>query len=34
MSSQQDSNELKYNCQWGESFSSVDDLNEHIHKAH
>jgi hypothetical protein len=27
-------NELKYNCQCGESFSSVEELNEHNHKAH
>ena len=24
----------KYNCQCGESFSSVEDLNDHNHKAH
>ena len=32
--SQQDNNEKKYNCQCGESFSSVEELNEHNHKAH
>ena len=26
--------EKKYNCQCGESFSSVEDLDEHNHKAH
>ena len=30
----QDTNEKKYNCQCGESFSSVADLNDHNHKAH
>ena len=35
MSSSQDTNEeKKYNCQCGESFSSVEELNEHNHKAH
>ena len=34
MSSQEDTNEKKYNCQCGESFSSVEELNEHNHKAH
>jgi len=24
----------KYNCQCGESFTSVEDLNDHNHKAH
>ena len=24
----------KYNCQCGEAFSSVEDLNDHNHKAH
>ena len=24
----------KYNCQCGEAFSSVEELNEHNHKAH
>ena len=24
----------KYNCQCGESFSSVEELNDHNHKAH
>jgi hypothetical protein len=24
----------KYNCQCGESFSSVEDLNDHNHRAH
>ena len=24
----------KYNCQCGESFSSVEDLNDHNHKTH
>jgi hypothetical protein len=24
----------KYNCQCGDSFSSVEDLNDHNHKAH
>ena len=28
----QDTNEKKYNCQCGESFSSVEELNEHNHK--
>ena len=32
--SSKDSNEKKYNCQCGESFSSVEELNEHNHKAH
>ena len=26
--------EKKYNCQCGESFSSVENLNDHNHKAH
>jgi hypothetical protein len=30
--SSQETNEKKYNCQCGESFSSVE-LNEHNHKA-
>jgi len=37
MSDQQDDNkneEKKYNCQCGESFSSVKELDEHNHKAH
>ena len=37
MSDQQDAKnneEKKYNCQCGESFSSVEDLNDHNHKAH
>ena len=35
MSSQNESNEeKKFNCQCGESFSSVEELNEHNHKAH
>jgi hypothetical protein len=25
----QNSNEIKYNCQCGESFSSLQELNEH-----
>ena len=24
----------KFNCQCGEAFSSVEDLNDHNHKAH
>jgi hypothetical protein len=24
----------KYNCQCGDSFSSVEELNDHNHKAH
>ena len=34
--SQQDNNneEKKYNCQCGEAFSSVEELDEHNHKAH
>ena len=24
----------KYNCKCGESFSSVEELNDHNHKAH
>ena len=24
----------KYNCQCGESFTSVEDLNDHNHKVH
>ena len=32
--SSQDTNEKKYDCQCGESFSSVEELNEHNHKAH
>ena len=32
--SSQDTNEKKYNCQCGEAFSSVEELNEHNHKAH
>ena len=24
----------KYHCQCGEAFSSVEDLNDHNHKAH
>ena len=27
----QESNEIKYNCQCGESFSSLQELNEHHH---
>ena len=37
MSDQQDAKnneEKKYNCQFGESFSSVEELNEHTHIAH
>ena len=39
MSDQQDANNnnneaKKYNCQCGESFSSVEELDEHNHKAH
>ena len=26
--------EKKYDCQCGESFSSVEELNEHNHKTH
>ena len=26
--------EKKYNCQCGEAFSSVEELDEHNHKAH
>ena len=29
----QDTNAKKYNCQCGESFSSVEELNEHNYKA-
>jgi hypothetical protein len=32
--SSQDTSEKKYNCQCGESFSSVEELDEHNHKAH
>ena len=32
--SSQDTNEKKYNCQCGDAFSSVEELNEHNHKAH
>ena len=33
--SSQDTNEgKKYNCPGGESFSSVEQLDEHNHKAH
>jgi hypothetical protein len=32
--SSQDTNEKKYNCQCGEAFSSVEELNEQNHKAH
>ena len=32
--SSQDTNEKKYNCPCGEAFSSVEELNEHNHKAH
>ena len=32
--SKDNSNEKKYNCQCGEAFSSVEELNEHNHKAH
>jgi hypothetical protein len=28
------SKEKKYNCQCGESFSSVEELDEHNHKSH
>ena len=28
----QDTNEKKYNCQCGEAFSSVEELDEHNHK--
>ncbi len=37
MSDQQDTKnneEKKYNCQCGEAFSSVEELDEHNHKAH
>ena len=30
----QDTNEKKYNCQCGESFSSGEELNEHNYKEH
>ena len=29
-----DDEEKKYNCQCGEAFSSVEELNEHNHKTH
>jgi len=35
MSESKDNNEeKKFDCQCGESFSSVEELNEHNHKAH
>ena len=37
MSDQLDDNnneEKKYNCQCGETFNSVEELDEHNHKAH
>ena len=36
MSESKDNNEQekKFDCQCGESFSSVEELNEHNHKAH
>ena len=30
----QNNEEKKYNCQCGEAFSSVEELNEHNHKTH
>ncbi len=34
MSQDNSSNDKKFNCQCGESFSSVEELNEHNHKSH
>jgi len=32
--SEDTSKEKKYNCQCGESFASVEELDEHNHKSH